>query len=593
MAPQENLSPDYRRLTGFLRSISLRLQLRSTLEFILLLASAFILVILGGLFIGRLKGPFSYFPFFYSLTAILFLSLVFLSGLWRCFSKPSLEQVARGLEGRFPQLRDDVINSLLLFQEIKKSAAPGQISEGLVKAQIGKTVRELSPIKPWQVVSLRGALRPLGLFLPLALAFFLVLASDPAFFNRSLALIIHPFSTWPLRETFLSLDPRGSIILRGSEMVFTAKATGYAPEKLILEVRPEGGRALHLPMDSEGQGRFRYRMASAQFSFQYQAQAGQSTSPSYHLRVVDPPEVTGVKLTLIPPEYTGLPREIRQDGHIEALKGTVVNLEAQTNKPLREARLVLNEGSPLALGVKEDRLKGSLIVFYPGSYSIRVKDGWGFENPNPVRYRIQLLPDQYPQAEIISPAQDLEVAGSEITPIVYSARDDFGITALRLNYQRGGREGFINLKSAPAGRSWGPETFQWDLTGLALTPGERVVTRLEVWDNDSISGPKVGYSRTLTLFVRDERDRAVKEVEEAQQIADAILDLLADHLEKTMDREELSQRLNQLSEQVDHHLQQVGEDKIQRYDLEALQRNLSSLNKRMEAEPKETVTREL
>jgi soluble cytochrome b562 len=271
----------------------------------------------------------------------------------------------------------------------------------------------------------------------------------------------------------------------------------------------------------------------------------------------------------------------------------MVNLEAKTNKPVKEGKVVLNQGNELALHVKGDQLTGSLAIFYPGTYSIHVKDELGFENLNPVQYRIHLLPDKYPEAEIINPAQDLEVGGTEIAPIVYTARDDFGITAVRLSYQMGGAERFISLKNMSSSRSLGPETFKWDLTGLALTPGDRVVYRLEVWDNDSVSGPKAGYSRTFSLYIRDERDRAAKEVEEAQRIADALLDLLADQLEEKGEKEELGQQLTKILEQVDKNLERIGEDKVQRYDLEALKRNLDFLNKRIDKEPKETVTREL
>jgi len=593
VTPKESLHRDYGLLTGFLRSISLRFQLRITLEFLLLLSSGFILVLLGGLFVIELKGTFSYLPFFYSLVAIGFLSFILLLGLWRFFFKPSMKQVARGLEEQFPQLRDDVINSILLFSEMEKSTGLGRISEGLITAQLRKTVRQVSIIKPWQVVNIRGALRHLKLLLPLTLTFSLVFALDPHFLSRSLALIIHPLSTLPVRETSISLEPRGSIVLRGTQVVINAKATGYVPEKLTLEVWPEGCEAMHLAMHSEGEGRFTYRMASAQSSFRYQAYGGHGISPIYSIRVVDSPEVGKMKLTLIPPEYTRLPKEVRQEGHIEALKGTMANLEAQTNKPVREGKIVLNQGNQIALNVKEDHLTGSLVIFYPGTYSIHVKDELGFENPNPVQYPIHLIPDKYPEVEIISPAKDLEVAGTELTPIVYTARDDFGITAVRLSYQMGGIERFISLKSANSGRFLGPETFKWDLTGLALTPGDRVVYRLEVWDNDSVSGPKAGYSRAFTLYVRDERVKAAKEGEEAQQIADALLNLLADQLEERMDKEELSQGLKKILEQVDKNLERMGDDKIERYDLEALKRNLASLNKRVQEEQKETVTREL
>ena len=593
VTPKENLHRDYGLLARFLWGISFRIQVCTTLEFLLLLASGSILVLLGSLFVLEVREKFPYLPFIYSLAAIAFLSFLLLLGLWRFFSKPSMVRVARGLEEKFPQLKDDVTNSLLLFNEMNRGPGLGQISEGLITAQLRKTVSEVCVIKPQQVVSLKRGLRHLRLLIPLALTFSLVFAFDPQFLGRSLALIVHPFSNLPMKETFISVEPRGSIILRGTQVVIKAKATGSVPDKLTLQVWPERGEAMQLPMESEGDGRFTYGMSSVQQSFRYQAHGGRAASPVYSIRVVDSPEVGKVKLTLIPPDYTHLPKEVRQEGHIEALKGTMVNLEAQTNKPVKEGKIVLNQGNQLALNIKGDLLTGSLVIFYPGTYSIHVKDELGFENPNPVQYRIHILPDKYPEAEIITPAQDLEVAGTEVTPIVYTARDDFGITAVRLSYQMGGTERFISLKNIDKGRSLGAETFKWDLTGLALTPGDRVVYRLEVWDNDSVSGPKAGYSRTFTLYVRDERDRAAKELEEAQRIADSLLDLLADQLEEKGDKDELSQRLTKILEQVDKNLERLGEDKIQRYDLEALKRNMDFLNKRIYEEPKETVTREL
>jgi hypothetical protein len=89
VTPKESLHRDYGLLTRFLRSISLRFQLRTTLEFLLLLPSGLILVLLGGLLVIELKGTVTYLPFFYSLVAIVFLSFLLSLGVWR-FSKPSM-----------------------------------------------------------------------------------------------------------------------------------------------------------------------------------------------------------------------------------------------------------------------------------------------------------------------------------------------------------------------------------------------------------------------------------------------------------------------------------------------------------------------
>jgi ribosome-associated translation inhibitor RaiA len=590
--PKESLHLDYGLLTGFLRSLSFRFQLRTILESLLLSSSGLILVLLGGRFVLELRQTFPYLPFVYSLSAILFLSFLFLIGLWRLFSRPSVEWVARGLEKKFPQLRDDVTNSLLLVHEIEKGPSSGQISEGLITAQVRKTAHEVCSINHREVVSLKAAFKHLRLLLPLALTFSLVFALDPYFLSRSLALIIHPLSHLPVRKTSISVEPRGSIILRGAQVVIRAKATGDVPDKLALEIWPEGGEALRFPMEPEGEGRFTYKMASVQSSFQYQAYGNGNFSAAYSIRVVDPPELGKMKLRLVPPDYTGLPVELKETGHIEALKGTMVTIEAEATKVLAEGKMVLNQGNELLLRAEGNRLTGGLLVLYPAIYFIKMKDDLGFENPNPVQYQIRLIPDKYPEVEILSPAKDLEISGSEVIPIIYKAKDDFGITAVRLSYQIGGIERSVSLKGGNRGRFFGPETYKWDLSSLALTAGDRIIYRLEVSDNDSVSGPKIGYSQTFTLFVRDERARVAKEGEEAQQIADALLNLLADQLEEARDKEDLTKNMEEILNRVDRNLEKM-KNRVERFDLEALRRNLSSLRERVDQETKERVTQEM
>ena len=165
-----------------------------------------------------------------------------------------MERVARGLEEKFPQLKDDVTNSLLLFREGKRDVEADRTSEGLIAAQLRKTVREAHFIRPWQVVSLKEALRHLRLLLPLALTFSLVFAMDPHFLGRSLALILHPFSNLPMKETFISLDPQGAIVLRGTEVVIKAKVTGNVPDKLTLTIWPEDRDAKQSSHGVRGKG---------------------------------------------------------------------------------------------------------------------------------------------------------------------------------------------------------------------------------------------------------------------------------------------------------------------------------------------------
>ncbi len=159
MAAKESFSHDYGRLAGFLRGISHRFQLLAALEFLLLLPSGFLLVLLGSSFILDFKKMLPFLPFIYALVSIVFLFFLVLLAIWRIASRPSMGRIARAVEEMFPSLRDDVTNSLLLFGQVEKNPRSGQISEGLILAQIRKTAGEVSTIKPWQVVTLKGALR--------------------------------------------------------------------------------------------------------------------------------------------------------------------------------------------------------------------------------------------------------------------------------------------------------------------------------------------------------------------------------------------------------------------------------------------------
>jgi hypothetical protein len=93
--------------------------------------------------------------------------------------------------------------------------------------------------------------------------------------------------------------------------------------------------------------------------------------------------------------------------------------------------------------------------------------------------------------------------------------------------------------------------------------------------------------------MRNERDLAARESERAQEIADALLDLLADQLEDIKDRKALAAETVSIMEKVDQHLESMGTEKMERFDMESLKRNLSTLHRRIDRLSKESTTQEL
>ena len=140
-----------------------------------------------------------------------------------------------------------------------------------------------------------------------------------------------------------------------------------------------------------------------------------------------------------------------------------------------------------------------------------------------------------------------------------------------------------------------------------LPSGETVQVYIEVYDNDTISGPKKGVSQTLTLKVHS-REQEHQNLEKLQEeVAAAVLDLLADHLDlaeqlrtwqeqaeagkRTPSQEALQQaqdqqraameRAEQVTRQIEQALERVQHDPFSTYetyaDMQALQRNMTHL----------------
>ncbi len=593
MVPDSGSERYYDRLERVLKGILLRLKLFVALELLLRLVGLFLIVLLGGLFIQETASLWPYFPFAYFSLALMSLFLVFLLGLWKTAVRISLERVARGLEEKIPRLKDDVTNAFLLYPQISTGRESDPTSTKLIHAHLRKTIGAVSTIKPDQVINFKYLRKYLNVFIPLIFAVGAIFIWDAKLPKKSLSMIFDPFSALPEPETHISVKPTPPVVLRGTSLVIRATASGRVPDRLTLSLWPENVEIIRFAMSSEGEGRFTHRIHAVQRSFRYQVAGTRAQSPVYVVRVVDAPDIGKLQLTLIPPAYTRLPQELKTQGHIAALKGTIVNLEAWTTKAVTEAKLILNQKAHRLLAVDGDRLTGNLLVMHPGTYSLSVRDALGFENSAPVPYNIHLIPDKYPEAEIMSPTGDLVITGREVLPLVYRARDDFGLTSVRLICQVRGKERVVTLKNLKETSEEGPEMYQWDLSYLSLAPGDRVAYRLEVLDNDTISGPKAGYSRTFTLQTRDEKDRAAQEAARAERIADAMLDLLADQLEAIKDRKELSEAMDQIMEMIDRQLEWMKAEQAERFDLESLRRNLATLNRRIDVLPRETITQEM
>ncbi|NMB74368.1 MAG: DUF4175 family protein [Myxococcales bacterium] len=247
-----------------------------------------------------------------------------------------------------------------------------------------------------------------------------------------------------------------------------------------------------------------------------------------------PSPIGDIRLIYHYPAYTGRPDRLLDgtDGAILALPGTEVEIDATCDRELGRAELRLGE-LRLPLRIQDRHLSGRLLVMSEGGYRFALEDRSGrtlFEDRlRPVRLEL----DQPPRVELRQPADDLTRRADEGVDLQFDARDDFGLSRVRLVWRVAGREerqGEKVLRQLSGERS-ARYGVRWELAGHDFRPGERVQFYVEAQDNDTVRGPKSGRSasRTINIFSPEAQRRETSRL--AREAWEEMITLLSIALE--------------------------------------------------------------
>ncbi|HEY4086396.1 MAG TPA: hypothetical protein VGM43_10685 [Bryobacteraceae bacterium] len=153
---------------------------------------------------------------------------------------------------------------------------------------------------------------------------------------------------WARRQAFrIETKAARNTVRRGGEWTVQAHVSGFGPSQATLRIRSAGDREWKsVPMlPASGDALFAVELPAVAYSIDYYAESKGVCSPVSHLRVVDLPTVTGIRVTY---SESSLPART-EDGDIFAPAGAIANVEVQTDRPLRGGQLVFEEASPVSL----------------------------------------------------------------------------------------------------------------------------------------------------------------------------------------------------------------------------------------------------
>lgn len=243
------------------------------------------------------------------------------------------------------------------------------------------------------------------------------------------------------------------------------------------------------------------------------------------------PALADIKLSLTFPAYLKREPQILEasTGRVVAPAGTVVAVEARLMTDAEAADLAAGDAAPVAAILEEGgRLKGAFTVTAPGTWRFLLRRGARSE---PTRaYPIEVEADAYPTVEMtgIEDGAELSLAGG--LDFGFRARDDHGLTELSFGVAAGGEERrrtMASLDDVPD--AYGGDG-TWFPSEWGLEPGSTAEVWLEVKDNDTVGGPKVGTSRRFQILIASDKQRHDKTLAAKEEMKEHLLAALAEHL---------------------------------------------------------------
>ena len=419
-------------------------------------------------------------------------------------------ELAARVEERLPELGERLESSAELWE--KRGTGRHGYSVELIDALILRTVAEAAGVE-FRIAPrpehTRRVVRTSVVVILVAAAGLAVLGSG---LGPALVRLAHPLSVPEVPTVRIEVEPGDATLVAGDDLAIAAFIEGpfHGVPSLVVQFEGEDPSTMEMtPSEVAAVGDAALpvlaTLRDVRSGLVYSVRVGEDSSPTYTVTVVERPFVTGIRLDYDFPRYSGLlARTVDENnGDIAALKGTRVDVTISASKPLTRAELVTDGGERVPMSGHSPRsFAASLRVRADTSYSIEIEDTDRLANPDPPTYSIVSIRDEHPLIKIVDPAADVEAPRGMMLPVVMSAIDDYGISALSLRYSLEGSsvEGILRLEEPGAAgpRELTRET-AWDLSETGLLPGRSLVYYAEAVDNDGVSGPKSARSESYVV----------------------------------------------------------------------------------------------
>ncbi|UCH66557.1 MAG: hypothetical protein JSW63_05375 [Ignavibacterium sp.] len=533
-----------------------------------------------------------------SRTFLIYLVIVFVAGstaylllipllrYLKFFRKESYHQVAKIVGENYPDVHDDLLNSMQLVssEENKK-----YYSLPLINAAFKKVYNNTKNLKFESIINFNRTKKNLIYLAGALLVVIFMFSFLPGLQAATYRLMNYDQEFIEPADFTFAVSPGNREITKGEDVILSVTAKGEAPDEISIAIKKEDETVFNLQrVTPDSSSIYNLKLTSVRSSFKYYAFAQSISSDEFEIKVIDRPIVKTLELNISPPAYSKMDRIIQRDnGNVTALVGTRVNISLSSTKNLGRAYLEFTDSTFIDLDVTDNTGAGRIYVRKDNQYFIKLVDKVGNDNLSPISYQINALTDAYPSIKMIAPDMNIKLANDNRVDLSVEVKDDYGFSNLKLNYRLSSsryeipwdeyRQLEIPLKKTDKEIA---VKYIWNLTQLSLGVDDAVSYYLEVFDNDNVNGPKSAKTKVLTVKVPS-LDEILAEADQVQSDAEMKLEQTlkeAEDLKNTL--EEIDQELKKDDEKLSWEEKEKIENALEKY--EELQKNMEDVSEQLQ-----------
>ncbi len=431
-----------------------------------------------------------------------------LKPLFKFRNNSSDEQLAIDIGNRMPNIKDKLLNTILLMKTSDNS---------LALASVAQRSSGFSAIEFDRSIDSRENYKYLA-YLALILVFLGgVWLYKPLIFSGSTSRILNFDKDYNKPSAFeLSVFNESLQVFENEDITLNIDVSGQTLPQAIYVV--ENGVRYKATQVKGNPNQYEFTFKNVTSSKQFNLEAAGYSSEAYDIDLLKRPGILKTNIYAQYPAYVNLKNEsFNGINDITIPEGTVLNWEFITKNTESLALVTSSEAINYSIVKADDSYKTEKQYKNTDKFSIKLANPNG-ENKDQILYNIQVIKDLHPK---ISLETNVDTSLYEYITLAGNISDDYGINGLKLKYRTvntdGSKSGYTSI-NIPVSRNREQSYFhQWNIDSL-VTNGKKLEYFVQVWDNDGVNGSKSSKSSILVLETGKQKDIEAKISQSNQKV---------------------------------------------------------------------------